>query len=80
MKARGREDPRRPDGRSWHDWIDWLGGYPYESAAPGAVAGFIERRGFTLRKMRGSEYVLYRMPRRDADADRTTEPGFVPVS
>ena len=67
-------------GMSWfHDWIDWLGGYPYEFAAPGAVTGFIERRGFTLRKMRGSEYVLYRMPRRDADSDRTTEPGFVPV-
>ena len=49
-----------------------------EFAAPGVVTGFIGRRGFTLRKMWGSEYVLCRMPRRDADADRTTDREFVP--
>ena len=60
-------------GMSWfHDRIDWLGGYPYEFAAPGAVTGFIERRGFTLRKMRGNEYVLHRISRRNEDADRPT--------
>ena len=60
-------------GMSWfHDRIDWLGGYPYEFATPGAVTGFIERRGFTMRKMRGNEYVLHRTSRRDEDADRPT--------
>ena len=31
-----------------HDWIDWLGGYPYETAKPGDVFEFFFRHGFTL--------------------------------
>jgi SAM-dependent methyltransferase len=34
-----------------HDWIDWLGGYPYEVATPGAVFDFYAARGFTLTKL-----------------------------
>lgn len=29
-----------------HDFHDWLGGYPYESAMPEDVWNFVERRGF----------------------------------
>jgi 2-polyprenyl-3-methyl-5-hydroxy-6-metoxy-1,4-benzoquinol methylase len=31
-----------------HDWIDWLGGYPFETANPGDVFDFYTRRGFIL--------------------------------
>jgi 2-polyprenyl-6-hydroxyphenyl methylase/3-demethylubiquinone-9 3-methyltransferase len=31
----------------WHDAIDWLGGYPYESASPAEVADFVTGLGFT---------------------------------
>ncbi|SIR28362.1 2-polyprenyl-6-hydroxyphenyl methylase / 3-demethylubiquinone-9 3-methyltransferase [Aromatoleum tolulyticum] len=43
---------RRKRGMSLtHDWIDWLGGYPYETAKPGDVFDFFCGRGFTLRKL-----------------------------
>jgi 2-polyprenyl-6-hydroxyphenyl methylase/3-demethylubiquinone-9 3-methyltransferase len=29
-----------------HDWIDWLGGYPFEVARPSEVMSFFEDRGF----------------------------------
>jgi 2-polyprenyl-6-hydroxyphenyl methylase/3-demethylubiquinone-9 3-methyltransferase len=34
-----------------HDWIDWLGGFPFEVAMPEQVVDFYHERGFTLRKM-----------------------------
>jgi 2-polyprenyl-6-hydroxyphenyl methylase/3-demethylubiquinone-9 3-methyltransferase len=34
-----------------HDWIDWLGGFPFEVAMPEQVVDFHHERGFTLRKM-----------------------------
>jgi len=34
-------------GMSWYyDAIDWLGGYPYESATPGAIIAYMEAAGF----------------------------------
>jgi 2-polyprenyl-6-hydroxyphenyl methylase/3-demethylubiquinone-9 3-methyltransferase len=35
-----------------HDWIDWLGGYPFEVATPGAILDFYLARGFGLRRLR----------------------------
>jgi 2-polyprenyl-3-methyl-5-hydroxy-6-metoxy-1,4-benzoquinol methylase len=35
-----------------HDWIDWLGGYPFEVAKPEQVFDFLSDRGFHLRKLR----------------------------
>jgi 2-polyprenyl-6-hydroxyphenyl methylase/3-demethylubiquinone-9 3-methyltransferase len=32
----------------WHDLHDWLGGYPYESAAPEEVRSFLRQLGFTM--------------------------------
>lgn len=32
----------------WHDYIDWLGGLPFEVAAPEAVTSFVKERGFSL--------------------------------
>jgi len=34
-----------------YDWFDWLGGYPFEVAAPEAVFDFYRQRGFSLVKL-----------------------------
>ncbi|HEX8135980.1 MAG TPA: class I SAM-dependent methyltransferase [Pyrinomonadaceae bacterium] len=34
-----------------HDWIDWLGGYPFEVARPEEILSFYRERGFSLEKM-----------------------------
>jgi 2-polyprenyl-6-hydroxyphenyl methylase/3-demethylubiquinone-9 3-methyltransferase len=34
-----------------HDWIDWLGGFPFEVAKPEEIFRFLRDRGFTLRNM-----------------------------
>ncbi|HEV8613195.1 MAG TPA: class I SAM-dependent methyltransferase, partial [Gemmatimonadales bacterium] len=34
-----------------HDWLDWLGGYPFEVAKPEEVLAFLLPRGFTLRRL-----------------------------
>jgi len=35
-----------------HDWHDWLGGYPFEVAAPNRIREFYEGHGFTLSKIK----------------------------
>lgn len=35
----------------WHDLVDWVGGYPFEVAAPDAVFDFCSARGFTLARL-----------------------------
>jgi 2-polyprenyl-6-hydroxyphenyl methylase/3-demethylubiquinone-9 3-methyltransferase len=32
----------------WHDWHDWLGGFPFETAKPEAIIFPIKREGFVL--------------------------------
>jgi 2-polyprenyl-6-hydroxyphenyl methylase/3-demethylubiquinone-9 3-methyltransferase len=36
----------------FHDWRDWLGGYPFEVASPEAVFEFAKARGFVLDKLK----------------------------
>jgi len=36
----------------WHDWIDWIGGYPFEVAKPEEIFEFYRERGTCLTKMR----------------------------
>lgn len=36
----------------YHDWIDWLGGYPFEVAKPEEILDFYRARGFTLDNLR----------------------------
>jgi 2-polyprenyl-6-hydroxyphenyl methylase/3-demethylubiquinone-9 3-methyltransferase len=50
-----------------HDWVDWLGGYPFEVAKPEAVFEFYSKRGFKLLKLKtcggglgNNEYVFMR--------------------
>ena len=35
-----------------HDWLDWLGGYPFEVASAERVIDFYARRGFRLAKVK----------------------------
>jgi 2-polyprenyl-6-hydroxyphenyl methylase/3-demethylubiquinone-9 3-methyltransferase len=56
--ARGRapwksfEEYRQRRGMSVvHDWVDWLGGYPFEVAKPEEVFEFFKERGFGLERM-----------------------------
>jgi len=34
----------------WYDVVDWIGGYPYESAAPPEIEAFMKAEGFALRR------------------------------
>ena len=36
----------------WRDVIDWVGGYPYEYAAPDEIFDFFRERGFALLKLK----------------------------
>lgn len=48
----------------FHDWFDWLGGYPYEVAKPEEIFEFYIRQGFSLQKLKttnsigNNEYVF----------------------
>jgi 2-polyprenyl-6-hydroxyphenyl methylase/3-demethylubiquinone-9 3-methyltransferase len=51
----------------WHDYVDWVGGYPFEVARPEAVFRFFRDQGFRLCELktcagRGgcNEYVFMR--------------------
>jgi 2-polyprenyl-6-hydroxyphenyl methylase/3-demethylubiquinone-9 3-methyltransferase len=34
-----------------HDWVDWLGGFPFEVARPEEIINFYQERGFVLKKL-----------------------------
>ncbi len=35
----------------WHDWIDWIGGYPYECANVEEIVDFFGKDGFALERL-----------------------------
>ncbi len=39
----------------WHDWVDWLGGFPFEVASPDQVTDFFKKRGFALFKIKTTQ-------------------------
>lgn len=46
------KDYRRKRGMSIvHDWVDWLGGYPFEVASVGAIVKFFNERNLSLAKL-----------------------------
>lgn len=47
---RGRVKLERGMG-IWHDEVDWLGGYPFEVAAPKQIVTLYGKRGLTLARM-----------------------------
>ena len=44
--------PRNRGMNHWRDIVDWVGGYPYECAAPEQIFDFCRDRGFTLISLR----------------------------
>jgi len=63
-----RVDPSRGMSR-WRDVIDWVGGYPYEYAAPDEIFEFYRERGLSLSELKcktaGSGCVEYVFVRTD---------------
>ncbi len=64
--AKGKFRLKRGMSR-WHDFLDWLGGLPFEVASPEAVGEFYGQRAFTLQKRKTcgrrhgcNEYLLQR--------------------
>jgi 2-polyprenyl-6-hydroxyphenyl methylase/3-demethylubiquinone-9 3-methyltransferase len=56
----------------FHDWIDWLGGYPFEVAKPEEIFDFYKQKGFRLIKLKTcggglgcNEYVFIKDASRD---------------
>ncbi len=57
----------------WTDLVDWVGGYPFETASPDAVVDFLAPRGFVLRRIRtvggrlgNNQFVFRRLTGREA--------------
>jgi len=44
-------EPKERGMSRFHDWMDWLGGYPFEVAKPGEILSFYRKQGFTLQRM-----------------------------
>jgi 2-polyprenyl-3-methyl-5-hydroxy-6-metoxy-1,4-benzoquinol methylase len=36
----------------WHDWVECVGGYPFEVAKPEEIIHFIQSRGYTLKRLK----------------------------
>lgn len=50
--ARRYRDYTQNRGMSiWHDWLDWVGGYPFETARPEEIFDFYRARGFSLERL-----------------------------
>ncbi|MGP3965782.1 class I SAM-dependent methyltransferase [Nonomuraea sp. 3N208] len=47
-----RDHIRQRGMSAWHDVVDWIGGFPFEVAAPEKVFEFLRERGFELRYLR----------------------------
>lgn len=46
-------DKKKNRGMStWHDLVDWVGGYPFEVAKPEEIFDFYRKRGFVLTKLK----------------------------
>ncbi|MGH8318288.1 MAG: class I SAM-dependent methyltransferase [Steroidobacteraceae bacterium] len=50
MRGWVQADPKRGMSR-WRDVIDWVGGYPFEYAAPDEIFDFFRERGFRLSRL-----------------------------
>ncbi len=60
----------------YHDWIDWLGGYPFEVARREEIISFYKEAGFELRRLEQTnrhgcnQYVFQRSGRASEDGQR----------
>ena len=37
---------------AWHDWVDWVGGLPFEVSTPDGIIDPLQRAGFTLETLK----------------------------
>jgi 2-polyprenyl-6-hydroxyphenyl methylase/3-demethylubiquinone-9 3-methyltransferase len=37
---------------AWHDWVDWIGGLPFEVATPEAIIEPLREKGFVLDQLK----------------------------
>ncbi len=51
--ARYAVSPGRGMSR-WHDWFDWIGGYPFETATVEEIFAFYQQHGYVLERLRAS--------------------------
>jgi 2-polyprenyl-6-hydroxyphenyl methylase/3-demethylubiquinone-9 3-methyltransferase len=64
-----RAEPQIRGMSTWHDLVDWVGGYPFEVARPEQIFDFYRERGFVLQRLKtdgGSgcnEYVFQKASR-----------------
>lgn len=56
--TRYRERKKQRGMSVWHDWRDWLGGYPFEVASRERVVRFYEDRGFRLLQLKSAGRTL----------------------
>jgi len=64
-RKRYREYKKNRGMSAVHDWLDWLGGYPYEVATPGEILEFLQPKGFRLVRLRttngrGNNQIVFR--------------------
>jgi 2-polyprenyl-3-methyl-5-hydroxy-6-metoxy-1,4-benzoquinol methylase len=58
----------------WHDVVDWIGGYPFETATPAEIIRFFRPHDFSLINMKRktgmgcNEFVFQRLPKEKAHA------------
>jgi 2-polyprenyl-6-hydroxyphenyl methylase/3-demethylubiquinone-9 3-methyltransferase len=41
----------------WHDAVDWVGGYPFETASVEELSEFLDKRGFKVVKLKRKQGV-----------------------
>lgn len=46
-----REHRKHRGMSKWHDYVDWVGGYPFEVAKPHEIFDFVRARGFRLSRL-----------------------------
>jgi 2-polyprenyl-6-hydroxyphenyl methylase/3-demethylubiquinone-9 3-methyltransferase len=39
----------------YYDWIDWLGGYPFEVAKPEEIVEYFKKNGYILEKLKTNQ-------------------------
>lgn len=60
----------------WHDWVDWIGGMPFDVATPEAIIMPLRRQGFVLEHLRtvgpgwGCNEYVFRREQGPLDDDR----------
>ena len=67
-----------------YDWIDWIGGYPFEVARPEGIFEFYRRRGLTLLELRttaglGCNEFVFEAPGRTVPASERTTMSAAPT-